>query len=562
MLSFKERASWTPAQARRQFRQNLFPLVQTGGISAAFTQVSVHIIPSSAAEHFAEFCRMNKTPCPIVYQSKPGEVSASPIAADSDIRTDQTAYGIFENGVFTKTVTDILEVPFDDFVAFYLGCSHSFELALSNAGLPVRHQQVDRSVPSYKTKIPCIPAGPFSGNVVASMRPMPRNLVQRAAEVTAVLDQVHGAPVHIGDPCWIGVKDVLHPEYDDEPNIQEGDVFLFWGCGTTAMEALTRAQLPLMISLSPNANCCNFITDLRNEAFNKMNTPKGGTLETRVVFICEQPVLGSLVSEKALELIQQLEKLGKKESPNPVIGDFNGKPDEPADSFVKAALRLSHASSVAIVTLNDVSTKEGSSVLSIIKSVMATKKEDIVLLVPAEKVAEMTNAISICVELKLFEKSIHVRKIDVQEASSKDDIVKISRRLLSTMESFKLERVDHCKFTALIGPDKEGGFWVESAVIDVDVDHVARTSECTWPGEVIAGALYILNCCPTHSCYLRRGLGQHKPLQQSEFIMSSEEFRILISKFEVSCSTEDVEVLIEKINMSASNGLKCLGGEA
>ena len=73
-----------------------------------------------------------------------------------------------------------------------------------------------------------------------------------------------------------------------------------------------------------------------------------------------------------------------------------------------------------------------------------------------------------------------------------------------------------------------GGFWVESAAIDVDVDHVARTSECTWPGEVIAGALYILNCCPTHSCYLRRGLGQHKPLQQSEFIMSSKEVRRLL----------------------------------
>ena len=86
MLSFKDRADWTPAQARNQFRQNFFPLAQTGGISAAFTQVSVHIVPSSAAEQFAEFCRMNHTPCPIVYQSKPGEVSASPITADSDVR--------------------------------------------------------------------------------------------------------------------------------------------------------------------------------------------------------------------------------------------------------------------------------------------------------------------------------------------------------------------------------------------------------------------------------------------------------------------------------------------
>lgn len=157
-------------------------------------------------------------------------------------RTDQTAYGIFKNGVCVKTVPDLLDIPFDDFLTFYLGCSHSFELALATAGLPVRHQQVDRSVPSYKTKIPCLPEGPFWANLVASMRPMPRDLVQRAVEATAVLEQVHGAPVHIGHPCWIGVKDLMHPEYDDEPNIQEGDVCLFWGCGTTAQEALANAS--------------------------------------------------------------------------------------------------------------------------------------------------------------------------------------------------------------------------------------------------------------------------------------------------------------------------------
>ncbi|KAL9968714.1 hypothetical protein ACROYT_G020833 [Oculina patagonica] len=507
---------------------------------------------------------MNNTPCPIVHQSKRGEVSASPIAADSDIRTDQTAYGIFETGVFTKTVTDVLDIPFDDFVSFYLGCSHSFELALSSADLPVRHQQVDRSVPSYKTKIPCIPSGPFSGNVVASMRPMPRNLVQRAAEVTAVLDQVHGAPVHIGHPCWIGVKDLLHPEYDDEPNIKEGDVCLFWGCGTTAMEALTSAKLPLMISLSPNANCCNFITDLSNEAFNKMHAPKTGTLQTRAVFICEQPVLGSLISDKALELIQQLEKLDKRGSRKPVIGEFNGKPDEPADSLVKAALRLSHSSSVAIVTLNDVSTKEGFSVLSIIKSLMATEKKDVVLLVPEEKLTEWTNTISSCVDLKLFKKPVRISKIEARDGSSKNDIIKNARSLLSTMEGFKLEGDKPRKFTALIGCDKEGGLWVENAAVDVDIDvnHLTKASECTWPGDVIAGALYTLNCCPIHSRYIRRGLGQHKPLAQKEFLMTSKELTTLMSKFEVSFSTEDVEDLIKKTNMSASNALKCLSVEA
>ena len=86
MLSFKERANWTPAEARAQFRQNFFPFVQSGGIAAPYTQVSVHFVPSAEAKLFAEFCRVNHAPCPVVYQSEPGQVTAPPIAADLDIR--------------------------------------------------------------------------------------------------------------------------------------------------------------------------------------------------------------------------------------------------------------------------------------------------------------------------------------------------------------------------------------------------------------------------------------------------------------------------------------------
>ena len=72
-----------------------------------------------------------------------------------------------------------------------------------------------------------------------------------------------------------------------------------------------------------------------------------------------------------------------------------------------------------------------------------------------------------------------------------------------------------------------GGLWVESeAELMADIDAAStKFSKCTWPGEVLAGALYTLNCCPIHSRYLRKGLGQHKPLQQSEFMMTPKEVR-------------------------------------
>ena len=86
MLSFKERANWTPAEARDQFRQNFFPFVQSGGIAAPYLQVSVHFVPSAEAKLFAEFCQLNHTPCPVLYQSEPGQVTAPPLGVDLDIR--------------------------------------------------------------------------------------------------------------------------------------------------------------------------------------------------------------------------------------------------------------------------------------------------------------------------------------------------------------------------------------------------------------------------------------------------------------------------------------------
>ena len=210
-----------------------------------------------------------------------------------------------------------------------------------------------------------------------------------------------------------------------------------------------------MISLSPTANCCNFITDLSNEAFNKMHTPKSGFFQTRVAFICEQPVYGSLISDKAMELIKQLERLDKHDALKPVI-EVNGKPDEPVDSLVKAAMRLSHASSVAIVTLDDISSKEGISVLSIIKSLVATQTKDVVVLVPEGKYPEWRNAISSCVDLKILKKPVSVSTFETCSGCSKEDFLMILRPVLSTTDGIKPDGDRPRKFTALVGCDKEG----------------------------------------------------------------------------------------------------------
>lgn len=120
MLSFKERANWTPAEARAQFRQNFFPFVQSGGIAAPYTQVSVHFVPSAEAKLFAEFCRLNHAPCPVVYKSEPGQVTAPPIAADLDIR-QVIVYYIYNYILFQHTepgfVSSLVVSPFLGYIS-------------------------------------------------------------------------------------------------------------------------------------------------------------------------------------------------------------------------------------------------------------------------------------------------------------------------------------------------------------------------------------------------------------------------------------------------------------
>lgn len=186
-----------------------------------------------------------------------------------------------------------------------------------------------------------------------------------------------------------------------------------------------------------------------------MNVPRWmESLQTKALFITENPVFGSLVSDKALELIQQLEKLLRRD---PIKSLLSCVVDDTVDSLAKAALRLSHASFVAIVTSNDISTKEGLGVLSIMKSLLATDSK-VVLLVPEDKLAEWKNAISSGIDCKLLKKTVGVSKIETRDGSSKDDVLKLSRHVLSTMEGFKLDDVRPRRFTALVACDGKGEY--------------------------------------------------------------------------------------------------------
>lgn len=76
-------------------------------------------------------------------------------------RRDFPKYRIYENGILCGEYTDVSDFWRNDFVSFLIGCSFSFEAALMEAEIPVRHIEENVNVPMYLTDIPCEPAGIF-----------------------------------------------------------------------------------------------------------------------------------------------------------------------------------------------------------------------------------------------------------------------------------------------------------------------------------------------------------------------------------------------------------------
>ncbi|MCC2607439.1 putative hydro-lyase [Planctobacterium marinum] len=257
-------AQSTPQEIRQAIRKGDYR-THTSGLAKGYVQCNLVILPNQLADEFRQFCQLNPRPCPIIATSQfPGDFRVEQAGNDIDIRTDFPAYQIFKNGKFSEQVPDISSIWQEDFVAFLLGCSFSFEEALLSEGIEVRNISEQKNVPMYKTNIPCKSAGRFSGNMVVSMRPMKAADAIRAIQICSRYPSVHGAPVHFGDPSLIGIKDLSQPDFGDAVTIHDDEVPLFWACGVTPQLAIMNAKPELCITHSPG---CMLVTDLKNSDF-------------------------------------------------------------------------------------------------------------------------------------------------------------------------------------------------------------------------------------------------------------------------------------------------------
>lgn len=260
MDALPERGNLLGRAERQRIRSGAF-IGPTSGLAPGNVQANLVILPRALAGDFLRFAQANPKPCPVLAVSEPGDPGFPTLARDLDIRTDLPRYRVWRHGELVEEPTDVNHVWRDDLVSFAIGCSFSFEEALIEDGIEVRHIACGSNVPMYRTSIPCVPAGVFHGPLVVSMRPLKPVDAIRAVQITSRFPSVHGAPVHLGKPEMIGIKDIAAPDYGDAVPVAPDELPVFWACGVTPQAAIAAVKPEFCITHAPGAM---LITDLRN----------------------------------------------------------------------------------------------------------------------------------------------------------------------------------------------------------------------------------------------------------------------------------------------------------
>lgn len=258
----------TGLSVREACREGTYTSV-TSGLAHSYIQANLIVLPSRYATDFRLLCLRNPVPCPLIAESKSvGErheikswVAGAPgrdLVADVDIARDCPKYMIYENGTLTSfQCPNITQEWTNDHVAFLIGCSYSFETALTRAGLTPPHILQNRNVTMYRTNIPLCAAGVFKDSTyVVSMRAYRNSQIEQIREITRPFVNTHGEPIAWG---WssvknIGIIDINKPEWGDPPVTPDGNALIeveaddpwvpvFWGCGVTPQEAVQKARL-------------------------------------------------------------------------------------------------------------------------------------------------------------------------------------------------------------------------------------------------------------------------------------------------------------------------------
>ena len=250
-LSFKDARKLSSQEIRKRIRLEHYSN-HTSGLAANKLQANIVILPNEYANDFFNFCKLNPKACPLVSQTKLNTPYFESLGNDIDIRYDVPLYNIYKNGDLVTSVQNIKEHWDDNFIAFAIGCSFSFENALLNAGLEIDHIKNNKVVPMYRTNIKNKKSGPFNSEMVVSMRIFNQKDINKVRQVSGNFSFAHGDPIHIGNPIEIGIENILSPDWGDSPRKKyDYEEYIFWACGVTPQNAIIEAKIPFCITHTP-----------------------------------------------------------------------------------------------------------------------------------------------------------------------------------------------------------------------------------------------------------------------------------------------------------------------
>ncbi|XP_004476122.2 D-glutamate cyclase, mitochondrial isoform X1 [Dasypus novemcinctus] len=333
-----------PSVVRSLILQKKLGIRNTSGMAGdpGLRPASVVVLPSALAPAFERFCQANSGPLRLLGRREPGEWTLPALAAASVPRTGCPQFRKYEFGACTGSLTALDEYleQLKDMAAFFLGCSVSLEGALERVGLPRRDPAGHGHAGAYKTTVPCSSVAGFCCPLVVTMRPIPKDKLERLVQAACSLQGERGQPIHIGDPDLLGIKDLSKPDYGEAVECQPGDVPVFWPSQLTSLEAVSSCRAPLAFTSTPG---CAVMTDLKDiKAPAGALTPEG---IPEVHHISQDPLHYGLASASAVQKIRELETLIAVDPGNRGIRHLLCR-----DELLRASLALSHARSVLITT--------------------------------------------------------------------------------------------------------------------------------------------------------------------------------------------------------------------
>lgn len=240
----------SPAELRREIINEKWSS-STAGILDGYQQANFVAIPKENSFDFLLYCVRNPQVCPVLAVTEPGDPMVNAGSTSADVRHAIPRYRVWQFGELVDEPLNVSDYWTDDMVGFLLGCSHTFEGPLADAGIKTHYSSASAAPPVYVTNRPTVPAGAISGPLLVSMRAFPANQVSAAVQITAKYPTGHGSPVHVGSPETLGIADLTQPDFGPAPIVNSGETPVFWACGVTPQVVLPKLNLRTVITHYP-----------------------------------------------------------------------------------------------------------------------------------------------------------------------------------------------------------------------------------------------------------------------------------------------------------------------